>query len=445
MNAPGGTPLPDPPGYGRLARFFWPLALQAASQSLCYPLVAMVAARGPGGTLDLAGLAQANTVLFFLGMFAISLVPTGMVFARSREGYRQFYRVALGAGACASGLQALICLEPLSALVFERLIGLPPAIAAPARTSLLAGIPLQLLFFSRIPYFVAMYSFQASGLASLATIGRVALTAALTPVFCLAGWVGPAWAVAALTLPVALEALVSRAMAQPFLARQPALGAPPPRLREIFEFSLPLTFGGYFLTLAAVAVAAILARAPEPERMLPVYYLALGLASPVAFSATRIQTLVLAFPPVEVNRGRTLRFAWAAGALLGLLPLVFLLPGLDRFYYVTLQNLDPADLPWVRRTAALFVFFPLAVALRARGEGLAAALNRPRVVLFGHALLLCAASATGALALSLAVPGSLIGALSLTAGSFASSATMHAALRRARRPDPQPRGVTPPT
>mgnify|MGYP000729630709 FL=1 len=91
------------------------------------------------------------------------------------------------------------------------------------------------------------------------------------------------------------------------------------------------------------------------------------------------------------------------------------------------------------------VFFPLAVALRARGEGLAAALNRPRVVLFGHAVLLCAASATGALALSLAVPGSLIGALSLTAGSFASSATMHAALRRARRPDPQPRAVTPPT
>lgn len=436
---------PAPPGYGRLARFFLPLALQAASQSLCYPLVAMVAARGPGGTLDLAGLAQANTVLFFLGMFAISLVPTGMVFARSREGYRQFYRVSLAAGFCASALQALICLEPVAKLVFERLIGLPPPIAAPARLSLLAGIPLQILFFSRIPYFVAMYTFQASGLASLATIGRVALTAALTPLFCLAGWVGPVWAVVALTLPVALEALVSRAMARPFLARQRALEGPPPRLREIFEFSLPLTFGGYFLTFAAVVVAAILARAPEPERMLPVYYLALGLASPVAFSATRIQTLVLAFPPAGENRERTLRFAWAAGAVLGLLPLVFLLPGLDRLYYVTLQNLDPVDLPWIRRTAGLFVFFPLAVALRARGEGLAAALKRPRVVLFGHAMLLCAASATGALSLALEIPGSLIGALGLTAGSFASAATMHAALRRDLRPDPGRLPITPPT
>ncbi len=444
MKGPTNTPAPDPPGALRLVRFFWPLALQAASQSLCYPLVAMIAARGPGGTLDLAGLAQANTILFFLGMFAISLVPTGMVFARSREGYRQFYRVALAAGFCASALQALIGVEAVSRLLLEDLIGLPPAIAAPARTSLIAGIPLQILFFSRIPYFVAMYSFQASGLASLATVGRVALTAALTPIFCLAGWVGPVWAVAALTVPVGLEALVSRAMARPFLARQPALGPPPPRLREIFEFSLPLTFGGYFLTLAAVVVAAILARAPEPERMLPVYYLALGLASPVAFSATRIQTLVLAFPPVEENRRRTLRFAWAAGAVLGLLPLIFLLPGLDRLYYVTLQNLDPADLPWVRRTAALFVLFPLAVALRARGEGLAAALKRPQVVLFGHAMLLCAASATGALGLFCDLPGSLIGALSLTAGSFASSATMHAALRRARRPDPPASGISPP-
>ena len=86
-------PVPASPSLGRLTRFFFPLAVQAASQSLCYPLVAMVATRGPGGPLDLAGLAQSNTVMFFLGMFAISLVPTGMVFARTREGYRQFYRI----------------------------------------------------------------------------------------------------------------------------------------------------------------------------------------------------------------------------------------------------------------------------------------------------------------------------------------------------------------
>ena len=44
-----------------LTRFFIPLAIQAASQALSYPLVAMVASRGPGGPLNLAGMAQAFT------------------------------------------------------------------------------------------------------------------------------------------------------------------------------------------------------------------------------------------------------------------------------------------------------------------------------------------------------------------------------------------------
>jgi hypothetical protein len=37
----------------------------------------MVASRGPGGPLNLAGLAQAGNVTFFLGIIAISSVTTG--------------------------------------------------------------------------------------------------------------------------------------------------------------------------------------------------------------------------------------------------------------------------------------------------------------------------------------------------------------------------------
>jgi len=51
LNAQTGHPLSRPccagdPSRGQLARFFVPLALQAASQSLTYPLVAMVALLG---------------------------------------------------------------------------------------------------------------------------------------------------------------------------------------------------------------------------------------------------------------------------------------------------------------------------------------------------------------------------------------------------------------
>jgi len=420
---------PPSPGLGRLTRFFIPLAVQAASQSLCYPLVAMVATRGPGGPLDLAGLAQSNTVLFFLGMFAISLVPTGMVFARTREGYRQFYRISMAAGLCASLAQGILCLPGISHLLFGRLIGLPPSIEAPAQMTLLASIPLQLLFFSRIPYFVVMYLGRATGIASLATIGRVVLTAVLSPLFCLAELVGPVWAVVALTVPVGIEALVSWAFARPFLKNQPREPQNAPRLKELFLFTLPLTIGGYFLSLSTIFLAGIVARAPEPERMLPVYYLALGLASPVAFAGTRLQTIVLAFPPADRHRRQTLRFAVAAGFLLGLLPLVFILPGPAELYYVQLQNLNPDDLEWVRQTAAVLSLLPLAVALRAQSEGLATWRKKPLIVLCGHAVFLLTTSAAGLIALNAGLTGCLIGAVSLPLGSLASSGTMRLALK----------------
>jgi hypothetical protein len=353
-----------------------------------------------------------------------------MVFARTREGYRQFYRLSLGAGLCATAVQGFLCLPEVSHLLFGRLIGLPPSIESPAQITLLASIPLQLLFFSRIPYFIVMYVSQATGIASLATIGRVILTAVLSPIFCMADLVGPVWAVVALTLPVALEAIVSRAFAQPFLKKQPSEQRQHPRLRDLFWFNLPLTVGGYFLSLATIVLAGLVARAPEPERMLPVYYLALGLASPVAFAATRMQTIVLAFEPADRNRNRTLRFAVGAGLILGLLPLVFILPGLDDLYYVQLQNLNPADLGWVRQSAAVLVLLPLAVALRAQSEGLATWLKKPLIVLLGQGVFLITASAAGAAALVLGVPGCLIGAASLPLGSLASSATMRLALKK---------------
>ena len=426
---------PTVPDAWRLTRFFIPLAVQAASQSLCYPLVAMVASRGPGGPLDLAGLAQSNIVLFFLGISMISLVPTGMVYAQTREGYRRFYRLTMTIGGAMTAIQALLCIPALSHALFAQLIGLPPSIEAPAQSTLLLSIPLQVIFFSRIPYFVVMYIGRATGVASIATIGRVVLTAALSPLFCLAGLVGPLWAVVALTIPVALEAVASGCFAQRFIRALPPSPGNPPGLREILWFNAPLTVGGYFLVLATITVAAFIARAADPERVLPAYYLALGLVNPLAFAATRIQTVMLAFAPTATFQRRTLRFALAAGLIMGLLPLTFILPGIAELYYVQLQNLHPDDLILVRKTAAALVLFPLVVAIRAQSEGIAAWLKKPFAVLTGHAALLATIAGAGFTALGLAVPGYFIGAGCLTLGSLVSAATMRVMLRLTKAHD----------
>ncbi len=130
--------------------------LQAASQGLTYPLVAMVASRGPGGPLDLAGLAQSNTLMYMLGTLGFGLVTTGMVFGRTLEGYRQFRTVTLSIGLLVTLVQGLLCIPQAGHLLFGRLIGLPPPIEDPAAMTLLATVPLQLLFFIRIPFQVAI-------------------------------------------------------------------------------------------------------------------------------------------------------------------------------------------------------------------------------------------------------------------------------------------------
>jgi hypothetical protein len=401
-----------------------PLAIQAASQALSYPLVAMVASRGPGGPLNLAGLAQANIVMFFFGMFAISYVTTGMVFAKTREGYQKFRLVTLLTGFTVVIIQGILCTPVLAHFIFGYIIGLPVTIEQPARIGFLVSIPLQFLFFLRIPYFVVMYIGKATGKASLATIGRITLTALLSPLFCYLGLVGPVWAVVCLTIPVAIEVLMSRIFADPFLKSLESSPQSPPGALEIFWFNLPLSIGGYFLSVSAIILAGFIARAPNPDRILPVYYLALGLANPMAFAATRVQTTVLAFPPQSRKDRRTLYFALSAGLILGLLPLTFSLPGLIEFYYVNLQKLNLQDLDLVRWTAVSLVFFPFSVAIRAQSEGLAAWQKKPVAVLTGHALFLTTIVTTGFTLLQFGVPGHLIGPVGLTLGSLASSATM---------------------
>lgn len=425
------NPKPTPSSW-ELARFFVPVAVQAASQALCYPLVAMVASRGDGGPLNLAGMAQSYTVMFFLGMFAIYFITTGMVFADSLQGFAKFRQVVLGTGLAVTIVQAGLCLPWFSNLVFCNLIGLPPTIAAPARVTLMASIPLQLLFFLRVPYFVAMYVGHASGRASVATIGRVIVTALLAPVFCLVGWVGPVWAVACLSAPVALEVMIARICAGPFLKALKATTAAVPTAREIFWFNLPLAAGGYLLAISGIVLGAFIARAPAPERILPVYYLALGLANPVAFAATRIQTVVLAFPPPANDIKSMGRFAVTVGLVLGVLPLICVLPGAAELYYVKIQNLPRVDLSLVRITALSLALFPLGVAIRARNEGVAAWLKKPSAVLAGHSMFTVTILIAGGSALLLGIPGYLIGALGLSLGNLTSAVIIWIGLNRFR-------------
>ena len=375
-------------------RFFAPLALQAASQGLTYPLVAMVASRGPGGPLDLAGLAQSNTLMYMLGTFGFGLVTAGMVFGGTRKGYRQFRAVTLGLGLLVTLFQALLCLPRMAHLLFGLLIGLPPSIEDPAAMTLMATVPLQFLFFIRIPYQVAMYNARATGKASLATILRILLTAILSPLFCMAGAVGPLWAVVCLSVPVGLEVAASAWLARPYLARM------------IDSETVPTKKRFFCSIFPCLSGATCFPCHPSCwERSLRVHQIRNACCRPIIWRLGLPRRLPMA-PPGSWKwcshfRRRLSRtagpfeFAVAAGAVLGLLPLLFILPGLSDLYYVRLQNLDPGSLPLVRVAALALALYPMCVAVRAQGEGIASRAGMPMIVIAGQAMFMITILLTG--------------------------------------------------
>lgn len=390
-----------------------------------------MASRGEAGPLGLAGLAQSNLVMFFLSMVGAGIPTAGMVFGRNREGWGSFAKMNLLMGLGVATLQAILCLPALSHLLFGKLIGLPPSIEEPASQSLLGTVLLQFLFFLRNPYQTALLVARASGKASVATMGRILLTGLMTLGFTLAGWVGVGAAIVCLSLPVGLEVLCSVLLARPYVKLLPKGPGKAPSLGELFGFVLPLSAGGVVLALSGPILGAFIARAGEPERTLPVYYLAMGLASPMAFSASRIQSMVLAFSPVKEEIGNTLqRFSWKAGVFLGVIPLLFLAPPLAETYYVFLQKLPMGDLSMLRVTALALAALPLCVAVRSYKEGLAAWKKRPVAVLVGQVSHVCTLCLVSALALYFGVPGHLMGPMGLVAGNMAAGRAISLMLKR---------------
>ena len=176
-----------------MGRFFVPLAIQAASQSLTYPLVASIISHGRLGTLEFAAFAQGQALMFLLGAIGRGSIPTGMVFARSRTGFRNYFRLMVMLATATAVLQVLCCLPPLDVFVFERLLGLSEETAVIARNTTLLCIPLQAFFYVHSIYLPSLYSEKQSGKANFATLSRIALTALCCPLFNWLGVSGYVW------------------------------------------------------------------------------------------------------------------------------------------------------------------------------------------------------------------------------------------------------------
>jgi len=211
---------------------------------------------------------------------------------------------------------------------------------------------------------------------SAATFARIALTLALAPLFVRAGLVGPRWAVVCQSIPVGVEVAVAWYFSRPFASvfpssRRQRAQAPRDRLVQPAALAGRVSHDPVGMLLGAVIAKIKPARA-HVARLLS----GCRLGQPHGYAATRLQNVVLRFPPRSRTDRLTRRFALRAGTIVSFVPLVFLLPALSHWYYVSLQRLAPADLSLVTVSALLLVGYPFTSGLRAHWEGLAALARR---------------------------------------------------------------------
>ena len=432
-------------GVGRVTRFYLPLLLQAFSQSLTYPLVAGIVTHGAYGVDALTAFSQGQVVMFMIGAIGGGLITTGLVFAKTWYGYLSFRRLNALMMAALLVVQLAAALPPFSDWIFGGLFALPPYFADTARTTLAAGVVMQGLFFLRNVPMVVLFANYDSAKANRATFARIAVTLACAVAFPRLGWTGAGWGLFALTLGVAAEYALTWAWARPYVARLRQAttvipGHERPRAGEIlsltleqFRFTLPLSLGGFLLMLSPLIVAAFVGRTPHSADMLAIHYVTLGVANPVAYAALRMQTVAIQFPPERPGDRRLLFYALAAGALLGLGPLLFSTPTVGNWYFGVYQNVPPRILCTVRLAIFIYSFICIIHAVRGRVEGLAALQKCPSAILSGQVAYTAALFMTLAVMLPLGVPGWTMAVTAIFVAPAVATAAMYVALRlRAR-------------
>ena len=308
-----------------MLRFFVPLAIQAASMSFSYLFVAAIVTHGRLEAAEYAAFSQGLSVLWVLAALGQGLPTTALVFCKTKTNVRHFerlnWRLMLGTNL----LQLLFCMPPLDGIVFGSILGFSddPALFRIARNTLLGCIPVQMLFYRRNMFLARLLMEKRSDLANFATMARIALSLALSPIFVHTGLVGWFWGVVAMTLPVLLEFLVTRQFALPGLR---TLEDPPDAERasvaELLRFTVPLSFGGLMLSVSGFMTGFFLGHLPDRESVLAVHYIMLGVVNPVSFAALRLQSVTITFADETDGGRKALPFALAVGAVFSCVTLV---------------------------------------------------------------------------------------------------------------------------
>lgn len=368
-----------------LLRFYIPLAIQALSQTLTWPLVASVITQGAHGPQEYAAYVQGQIVVLFFGAIGYGLISTGMIFVACKKSFRNFNHVSLGLAGVAVACQVLCMISPIDRWVFVDFLGLQGPMVNIAKWSFLGSIPMQFIFFvCNMPSVILLNNKKTSFL-NYATIGRMVLTVILSSICSRHNWVGWFWGCVCCTLPIALETATMYGFAWPFIKRLPE--DPPKEVAspwKLIRFNMPLSIGGMMLSSSGVLLAMLLARTKDSTTVLSIHYLLMGVINPLGFTALRTQSVAIAYPPDEYGAHVARRFSISVGLFFSGIALLLQLPFVRDGYFVRYQNMAPEEAKLAAQTLLLIFLLPLMQSLRGNAEGLAAVKRYPSAAMVGQ-------------------------------------------------------------
>ncbi len=377
------------PSYLNLLKFFVPLIVISFSQAFTYPLVASIISHGPLAEREYESYVIGQQVVAFLSSIGYGLITTGMVFSTSKKGLKNYSRLNLLIGGCIVILQLTASLPIFEYPVFGQSLGVrEEELRHIARRSVMACIPVQLLFFIRNIFCATLFRMKRSDLANIATLVRIAIAIPCSFLFCRYGLTGYLWGAFAMTVPCFVEMVLSWYFARPYhrnLPPAPEPDEPDPSVSKQLAFTIPLCIGNVLMTATAFVSTWFLGHTSDPALFRPVHFVAYGLSIPFLMAAFKIQTVTVAFVKSREAVRRIFNFAVMASAGLFLIPVALILtPSIANWYICDFQNMPSESLKITVIAIIVGSSGTIVYALRGFLEGFAAVCLRSGTILSGQ-------------------------------------------------------------
>ncbi len=231
--------------YGKIFRFWLPLAATWLMMAAEGPFLAAIIARMAAETLNLAAYGIAYAFALVAESPVIMLMSASTALCRDRESYRRLRNFSLLLCLAVTLLFGLFLLPPIFMPLALKLLGLPPEIATLTHKALLCLLPWPAAIGVRRFYQGVLIARRKTRRVAVATGLRVVGMAAAASLLYLQGSVdGAIIGGIALSTGVIAEALLTRYLARRTIAEvlqlEPADNCRPMSYRTIWDYYLPL-------------------------------------------------------------------------------------------------------------------------------------------------------------------------------------------------------------